>query len=51
MRALLATLTVLMALGTAVSAQTTQPDPPQPPYTDDPAVVKQLADLKPAFPE
>lgn len=47
MRVLPATLIVFLALANAASAQTTQPDPPQPPYPDDPAVVKQLADLKP----
>lgn len=37
---------ILFALASAASAQTTQPDPPQAPYQDDPAIVKLLAGLE-----
>ncbi len=35
----------LLAVAGIASAQTTRPDPPQPPHADEPGIVKQLADL------
>ncbi len=47
MRSVLVAAFVTVLAGWSAAAPTTQPDPPQPPYRDDPSVLKVLDELEP----